>query len=281
MADGQHDTTCRSLVVVLKVLVATTTLAMGVNTPAWSVVIAGLKHPDVPYSVAEYKNMVGRAGRLGLTPKGKAFLIAISAAEAEQLWRGYVRGRPEDLASRFADQNSLSLICRVLATAAAIRVARLSADDILDFLENSFAAFVVNYRTGRPLWSREQLNHDLLRLRDYGLIEEEAGEYRLTELGRVAGEASIEVTGVLRIVEGLRGLALGEINAATFIAAAQLTEELDNVFFPSTGNHTRSMPDGMQRFESKRSPGKLLAHFARQPRTRQNTRHGARRSPRL
>ena len=38
---------------------------MGVNTPAWSVVIAGLEHPDSPYSVAEYKNMVGRAGRLG------------------------------------------------------------------------------------------------------------------------------------------------------------------------------------------------------------------------
>ena len=90
----------------------------------------------------------------------------------------------------------------------------------------------MNYRTGRPLWSREQLSHDLLRPRDHGLIEEEAGEYRLPELGRVAGEASIEVTSVLRVVEGLRGLALGEINPATLIAAAQLTEELDNVFFP-------------------------------------------------
>jgi len=46
----------------LRVIVATTTLAMGVNTPASSVVIAGLMHPgDSPYSVAEYKNLVGRA----------------------------------------------------------------------------------------------------------------------------------------------------------------------------------------------------------------------------
>jgi len=69
----------------LKVLVATTTLAMGVNTPAWSVVIAGLEHPDSPYSVAEYKNMVGRAGRLGYTPKGKSFLVAATGADAHLL----------------------------------------------------------------------------------------------------------------------------------------------------------------------------------------------------
>jgi superfamily II DNA/RNA helicase len=50
----------------LRVIVATTTLAMGVNTPASAVVIAGLEHPgQQPYSVAEYKNLVGRAGRLG------------------------------------------------------------------------------------------------------------------------------------------------------------------------------------------------------------------------
>jgi helicase len=84
----------------LKVLVATTTLAMGVNTPAWSVVIEGLDHPDGPYSVAEYKNMVGRAGRLGFTPKGKAFLVAPSPADAYRAWNSYVLGRPESLVSR-------------------------------------------------------------------------------------------------------------------------------------------------------------------------------------
>ncbi len=46
----------------LKVIAATTTLAMGVNTPAEAVVIAGLMHPDkTPYSVADYKNIAGRA----------------------------------------------------------------------------------------------------------------------------------------------------------------------------------------------------------------------------
>ena len=55
----------------LRVIVATTTLAMGINTPASAVVIAGLEHPgQQPYSVAEYKNLVGRAGRLGYAERG-------------------------------------------------------------------------------------------------------------------------------------------------------------------------------------------------------------------
>lgn len=60
----------------IRVIVATTTLAMGVNTPAESVIIVGLNHPgNVPYSVAEYKNMIGRAGRLGYSNTGTSYLF--------------------------------------------------------------------------------------------------------------------------------------------------------------------------------------------------------------
>ncbi len=62
----------------LRVIVATPTLAMGINTPAAAVAIVGLTHPGpVPtaYSVAEYKNMAGRAGRLGFTDRGESYLI--------------------------------------------------------------------------------------------------------------------------------------------------------------------------------------------------------------
>jgi helicase len=216
----------------LKVLVSTTTLAMGINTPAWSVVIAGLEHPDGPYSVAEYKNMVGRAGRLGFSPKGKSFLVATSYAETDQLWRSYVRAYPEDLASRFGAQNPLSLICRVLATAAAARMPRMTGDEILDFIEHTFAAYQATYRSGRPLWPRADLDAALRELRSHDLIREHPDGYELTELGRVAGETGIEIRSVLRLVEGLRGIGQGEISTATIIAAAELTEEVDGVIFP-------------------------------------------------
>lgn len=216
----------------LQVIVATTTLAMGINTPAWSVVISGLNHPDGPYSVAEYKNIIGRAGRLGFTPKGKSFLVAISAAEVDQQWENYVQARPEDLESRFAGYDPMSLICRILATAAAARLPHMKSDDMLVFIENSFAAHQVNYRRGRPLWSREQLSEALYQLNTHKLIREDAGGYQLTELGRVAGEAGIEAKSILRLVDALDGVALNEITASTLIAAAQVTEELDSVLFP-------------------------------------------------
>jgi helicase len=86
----------------LRVLVATTTLAMGINTPASSVVIVDLEHPGpTPYSVAEYKNMVGRAGRLGFSEKGQSFLITPDGVQQYAYWQRYVKGDPEDIISRF------------------------------------------------------------------------------------------------------------------------------------------------------------------------------------
>src|SRR5262249_2256508 len=82
----------------IRVIAATTTLAMGVNTPAEAVVIAGLMHPgDQPYSVAEYKNIVGRAGRLGFTDHGTSYLLATDPLEVHNSWIRYVKGTPEDL----------------------------------------------------------------------------------------------------------------------------------------------------------------------------------------
>jgi replicative superfamily II helicase len=60
---------------------------MGVNTRAEAVVVAGLMHPgDVRYSVAEYKNIVGRAGRLGLAERGASYLLATTPSDEHYYW---------------------------------------------------------------------------------------------------------------------------------------------------------------------------------------------------
>ena len=58
----------------IEALAATTTLAAGINTPASTVVLAEnefVGEDGRPFTVAEYKNMIGRAGRLGFNEKGK------------------------------------------------------------------------------------------------------------------------------------------------------------------------------------------------------------------
>ncbi len=206
----------------LKVLVATTTLAMGVNTPAWSVVIAGLDHPDLPYTVAEYKNMVGRAGRLGFTPKGKSFLVASNGSEEYKLWNHYVLGEPEDLLSRFAAQEPLSLICRVLATASAARTEGFTEPDLLAFIQSTFASYQ-QHEVLAPETVAEAIN----RLRGAGLIESLDGRYRLTPLGGAAGELGIQVESVVRIARALRGLNPSDLAPRVLLAVTQVSQELD------------------------------------------------------
>ena len=102
----------------LRVLVATTTLAMGVNTPAEAVVVAGLTHPGgADYSIAEYKNMVGRAGRLGHAEAGESFIIATSDLGPNAAWGHYICGTPEDIVSHFvtAATDPQTLIVRSMA----------------------------------------------------------------------------------------------------------------------------------------------------------------------
>ena len=220
----------------LRVIVATTTLAMGVNTPASAVVIAGLEHPGPePYSVAEYKNLVGRAGRLGFAEKGTSYLLATDGRIEHDFWNHYVAGSPEDLVSRFLDEgtDARSLIVRVLVTARGAATDGMGAEDIVSFLEGSFGAFQAVQRHGRWEWSRPELTEALADLERHRLVETGPdGRFHLTALGRLAGESATEVTSIVRLVDCLSFLAPADISDPALITAVQMTLEVDRVLFP-------------------------------------------------
>jgi len=261
------ETTFRDARSSLKVLVATTTLAMGVNTPAWSVVIAGLEHPDSPYTVAEYKNMVGRAGRLGFTPRGKSFLVAATSADAYLLWHKYVLGQPEALVSRFSDQEPLSLICRVLATAAASKTDGLSAQELVDFVQSTFAAHQQGSHFDAAVIA------DVLRqLVAAGLVETVDDRHRLTELGKVAGELGIHVESVVRMARALRGLPAQQVTDVVVLAAAQTSIELDDVLIPV---HKKSIKE-RQRWTGAIAQQRLPYSVARELRATDDSSYTAR-----
>src|SRR5262249_27263577 len=82
----------------VKVVVATSTLAMGVNTPASTVIVAGVERPNGDaYTVAEYRNMIGRAGRQGFSTHGKSMVVCLTGMEEHRVWTHYVKGTPEAL----------------------------------------------------------------------------------------------------------------------------------------------------------------------------------------
>ena len=216
----------------LRVIVATPTLAMGVNTPASAVVIVGLTHPGpvpTPYTVAEYKNMVGRAGRLGFTERGESYLIPEGNLSADRSWQLYVNGALERLQSRLVpDGDPRSLMLRVMAAHSVDPTGVVAESAVVDFLDTSFAALQARDGGGAQ-WDPGGLRRAFADLVDARLIEPGGHGYRLTALGRFTGESGVHVTSIRRLVFALQGLG-GGLNSVALITAAQLTEELDDVY---------------------------------------------------
>jgi replicative superfamily II helicase len=217
----------------LRVLVATTTLAMGVNTPAEAVVVAGLRHPGqtpVPYSVAEYKNMAGRAGRPGHTEAGESYIIATSDPGPGVAWDRYILGHPEAVTSHFlsSSTDAQTLIVRCLVALGS----SVAESDLIELLENSFAIWQ-RREAGQTGWDEDQLRRDLDELVNGGLVDREPnGNLTLTALGRYAGESGIEVRSITRIGSALR-YAPAQLGPADVVTLAQVTVELEPLYIPA------------------------------------------------
>jgi replicative superfamily II helicase len=243
---------------------------MGVNTPASAVVIVGLAHPGPvpqPYTVAEYKNIVGRAGRLGFAEHGTSYLLALSPQDEHYAWSHYVHGVPEDLESRFLDRGTdpRTVIVRVLIAARRSSANRLPAEAIIDFLENSFGAFQREQAAPNWTWNREQLVAALRNLEHHRLVEQDgAGGYSLTALGSLAGEGWIEVESITRLVDTLAQVSVNALTDTSLVAAAQLTVELDNQHFPMNKRSTNKEPYAWRAaMEQQQVHPAIIAAFSR------------------
>lgn len=220
----------------IRVIAATTTLAMGINTPATDVIVVGLDHPGPsPYTVAEYKNIVGRAGRLGISDKGRSYLIAKNQGQEHRYWQHYILGKPEDLFSRFLDNDTdpRTLILRVVSLAQKISPEGCSRNEIVSFLDSSFGAFQQRQEKGNYSYDGNCLNQALNELQNHDLITETIdGLLQLTKLGFLAGESIIEVNSIIRFVDCLRRLNPADFSDPALLVILQVSEELDQVYMP-------------------------------------------------
>ncbi|MDD3379064.1 MAG: DEAD/DEAH box helicase [Candidatus Methanomethylophilaceae archaeon] len=123
----------------IKCIVATPTLAAGINLPARRVIVRDTHRfesnaGNVPISVMEVKQMCGRAGRPGYDPYGEAVLIGKNYEDYEHLMDDYVMHDTERLTSKLGNENTLrSHILSLIATGDAD-----SEDKIADFIKDTF-----------------------------------------------------------------------------------------------------------------------------------------------
>ncbi|HYD03408.1 MAG TPA: helicase-related protein [Alphaproteobacteria bacterium] len=91
---------------IVKIIVATPTLAMGVDLPAYRVIIRDLKRfgqwgmDYIP--VLEYEQQAGRAGRPSYDTHGEAICIAEDNKEKLEIKEQYINGVPEPIISKLA-----------------------------------------------------------------------------------------------------------------------------------------------------------------------------------
>ena len=135
----------------IHVLAATTTLAAGINTPASTVVLAEnqfLGEDGRPFTIAEYKNMAGRAGRLGYNETGKAIILADTPIERAQLFRKYVLGTPEEVTSSFQQRDLPTWTLRLLSQVRGVR-----PREIPGLLVNTFGGYTAS--RANPQWVKQ------------------------------------------------------------------------------------------------------------------------------
>lgn len=123
----------------IKCIVATPTLAAGINLPARRVIVRDTKRfesnsGNTPISVMEIKQMCGRAGRPRFDPYGEAILMAKSYDDYENLMDNYVSCDSEEIMSKLGNETVLRN--HVLGLIATGDVA--SSEDIIQFLRETF-----------------------------------------------------------------------------------------------------------------------------------------------
>ncbi len=123
----------------IKCIVATPTLAAGINLPARRVIVRDTSRFETnsgnsPIPVMEVKQMCGRAGRPGYDPYGESVLIAKNQRDFDHLMEDYVEHDTERLTSKlFNDKVLRSHILGLVATGDAD-----SEESIVDFLRETF-----------------------------------------------------------------------------------------------------------------------------------------------
>ncbi|HJU36256.1 MAG TPA: DEAD/DEAH box helicase [Gaiellaceae bacterium] len=207
-----------------RVLVATTTLAMGVNMPTDVVVVADYKRfypargqwqfSEIP--VSEYKNAAGRAGRLGQRSSGLAVLLAERDSEQRQMLDYYCRGEVEAVESQLPKEAFADVVFGILCGGLAHNRAEL-----VEFITATFA-YLTFYELSGGIVAVESGVVEAARFCcESGLVREEDGQLLPTRAALVFAASGIPLAVATRLstlADLLREGPIGEVELVFEIA---------------------------------------------------------------
>ena len=172
----------------IKCIVATPTLAAGINLPARRVIVRDTKRfesnsGNTPIPVMEIKQMCGRAGRPGYDPFGEAILVAKNYDDYENLMDNYVQCDTESIMSKLGNEKVLrNHVLGLIATGDAS-----SADDVISFIRDTF------YGSESELFGIESAIENIIDyLAEHGMVERFGDDVGILPFGKRVSDLYID-----------------------------------------------------------------------------------------
>ena len=186
----------------INVVCATTTLAAGLNLPAFLVIIRDLKRYSSGYSQYlpnfEIQQMLGRCGRPGYDKSGLGVLVAKNFSEAEELKERYFHGEIEPITSKLSIEPLLRMHVLSLISSEFVH----SAEKLFDFFKKTF----FGHTYGADYKLREKIEDILFQLEEFGFINLE--EFRATRIGKRISELYLDPYSGYKIINAIERASL-------------------------------------------------------------------------
>ena len=216
----------------IKVIVATPSLAYGVNLPAFRVIMRDLKryYPGIGavfVPVLDVQQMLGRAGRPQYDAYGEGIILAKSEEEAEEIIDHYFYGELEEITSKLAVEPILRMHTLALIASDFCK----SEKSLLDFFSKTFYAF----QYGEISTIKEKILDILENLVKWKFIEKKKDKLVATRIGRRVSELYIDPLTAHHFIECLARAKKKEIQPFSFLQAICNTIEMRPLLSIRTG----------------------------------------------
>lgn len=216
------------------IICATGTLAEGVNFPVVNVITsrrtyssrpediqAGRPPTPAPISPDRLWNMIGRAGRLGLSDFGRGILLTNSQGDVDGLFSVYLDSPRGQRRSTLTGHSWPALL---------LHAAPATGHFTRESLEETLNATLCAVQKGWPRDWRDNLEIALSRLDKEGFIRQEYDRFELTALGQTAAAGGLSIETALRLRDAVRTGELENAHPLSLLLLVALTQEMEGTY---------------------------------------------------
>jgi helicase len=226
----------------IKCIVATPTLAAGVNIPARQVIIRDLWRYDgnfgmAPIPILEYKQQAGRAGRPRYDTQGEAITIAKDSNQRDQIFYNYILADTEPIYSKLGSQSALRMhLLSVIATQFVH-----DAEGMYRFIQSTFYAYQTDEFT-----IKKEVDTALEFLLDNQLIEKMDEGYLSTLFGTRTSSLYIDPLSAIQLKTALERSCTKETTSLSFLHAICSTPDLRSLYLRGTDTWVQEKAEDIQ-----------------------------------